>query len=237
MIFSVCPHDIVKQLQTWLDMGTYLGRQLGEPVRLRQAMDFQEFYQDLHQSDMAFVNPMDAWVLHTTHGFLPIGRTELYDEVVFFAPAGSASESLEDLKGQPLGAVERQFATYLGLYLLRQQGIEPGEVSFLDSWIQVVRKVTRGEIPYGLLYNDFLRSLSSLSRSMIQVIYESETRYATHIFLMHPRHEALCGKVSVVLENMAEDVRGSAILQALRLGQWVPAQDLGVIGEIVTGGE
>ena len=236
MIFSVCPHDIVKQLQTWLDMGAYLGHKLGVPVQLRRAMDFQEFYQSLHQSDMVFVNPMDAWVLHATHGFLPISRTELYDEVAFFAPAGSTSASLENLEGQPIGAVEKQFATYLGLYLLRQQGIEPGEVRFLDSWIQVVRKVVDGEIPYGLLYSDFLRGLSSLSRSMIQVIYESETRYATHMFLMHPRHEAMCEKVLAVLENMVNDIRGSAILQALQLGRWVPAQDLGVIGEVVAGG-
>jgi len=47
VVFCVCPHDIVKQMQIWLEMSAYLSAQLGQPIQLRQAMDFQEFYHSL----------------------------------------------------------------------------------------------------------------------------------------------------------------------------------------------
>lgn len=47
MIFSVCPHDIVKQMQIWQEMSAYLSAQLSQPIQLRQAMDFQKFYHSL----------------------------------------------------------------------------------------------------------------------------------------------------------------------------------------------
>ncbi len=237
MLFSVCPHDIVKQLQSWLDLSAYLTRRLEQPVQLRQAMDFREFYQGLSETDLVFANPMDAWVLHQEHGFLPLCRTELYDEVVFIAGEEAATATLEDLGGKPLGAVERQFATYLGLYLLRERGIEPEAVRFYDSWVQVIRAVSQGEVPYGVLYRDFYTELSPLTRSMIRVLYESQTGYATHIFLVHPQHASLRDRLVALLEATTEDAQGQAILQALNLGRWVPIKDLGMIAQIVTAAE
>jgi len=235
VIFSVCPHDIVKQMQIWLEMSAYLSAQLGQPIQLRQAMDFQEFYQGLAETDLVFANPMDAWLLHKEHGFLPLSRTELYDEVVFFTAAEAPAATLEDLAGQPVGAVERQFATALGLYLLREKGIEPGAVRYYDSWIQVIRGVAQGDVPYGMLYQDFFTELSSLSRSMIRVIHESRTGYATHIFLVNPRQEALVPSLRDVLVGMHEDPQGQRLLQSLRLGRWVPTEDLGMIPRILEG--
>ncbi len=186
--------------------------------------------------DLAFVNPMDAWTLHNEHGFLPMFRTELYDEVVFFTAAEASATTLDAIAGQALGAVDRQFATYLGLYLLRERGITPQTVRFYDSWIQVIRAVTKGEVPYGVLYRDFFTELSPLSRSTIQVIHESQTRYATHMFLLNSKQQGIQQRLHAILEGMPADPQGKALLDALNLGRWVPTQDLGLIAEIVTGG-
>ena len=120
MRFSVCPHDIVKQTHTWLEFATYLQRRLERPVTLQPVTDFEDFYREaLPQAELAFVNPMDAWTLVHDRGFLPLGRTELYDEVVFITHPENQKATLQDLHGQTLAAVDRQFATYLGLYLLQ----------------------------------------------------------------------------------------------------------------------
>ncbi len=84
MRFSVCPHDIVKQMSNWLTFAAYLQQGIGESVRLEPVLDFTAFYEtDLPAADLAFVNPMDAWRLSREQDFVPLFRTEVYDEAVF----------------------------------------------------------------------------------------------------------------------------------------------------------
>lgn len=70
---------------------------------------------------------------------------------------------------------------------------------------------------------------------MIRVIHESQTGYATHIFLVNPRQEALVPSLRDVLVGMREDPQGQRLLQSLRLGRWVPTEDLGMIPRILEG--
>ena len=234
MRFSVCPHDIVKQTHTWLEFATYLQRRLERPVTLQPVTDFEDFYREaLPQAELAFVNPMDAWTLVHDRGFLPLGRTELYDEVVFITHPENRQATLQDLHGQTLAAVDRQFATYLGLYLLQEQGIQVAGVVFRPSWIQVVRVVAQGKVPFGLLYRDFYTDLSDLAKRQVHMFYESHTRLATHMMLLHPEHQHLREPLLATLLHMHEDPEGSALLQALRLGRWHPIQDLGSLARVL----
>ncbi len=233
MLLSVCPHDIVKQMQTWLDFAAYLSRCSGHNVRLRQAIDFAAFYEGLSESDIVFANPMDAWLLHTEHGFLPVARTSLYDEVVFITHPEQEAADLAALQGQPLAAVERQFATYLGLYLLGEQGIQPAAVRHFDSWLQVIRAVNNGEVPFGLLYRDFYTGLNNLSRSTFRVLHESQTGYATHMLMLNPAHREQEDLLLSCLAAMPKESDGQAVLSALGFTAWTPTRDLEKIAQIV----
>jgi len=235
MNLSVCPHDIVKQMSGWLTFATYLQRALGEPVQLKTVTDFASFYESsLPEAELAFVNPMDAWRLVRQDGFTPLFRTEAYDEVVFITAAERQAAGLAALAGQPIAAVDRQFATYLGIYLLQEQGIQAGEIAFKESWLQAIRSVTRGETPFGMLYRDFYLGLSNLSRSQFRVLYESQTRYATHMLLLHPALAEWRAKIEAALASMHTDSEGAAILKELGLGRWVPGGDLGMIEQVLT---
>ncbi len=235
MNLSVCPHDIVKQMSGWLAFAAYVQRALGEPVQLKTVTDFASFYESsLPQAELAFVNPMDAWRLVRKEGFTPLFRTEAYDEVVFITAGERQEAGLPALDGQRIAAVDRQFAAYLGLYLLQEQGIRVGEIVFKESWLQVIRSVTKGETPFGMLYRDFYLSLSNLSRSQFRVLYESQTGYATHMLLLHPSRAEWRAKIEAALAPMHTDSEGAAILQELGLGRWVPGDDLGMIEQVLT---
>ena len=233
MQWSVCPHDMVKQLQTWLDLAGYLQKRLDEHFAIEPITDFTLFYeQGLPKAELAFINPLDAWHLVRERGFVPVARTELYDEVVFIAHPEEPADRLDALHDQSLAAVDRQFATCLGLYVLQQQGLRPREVVFCSSWVQVIRAVAKGDVRFGLLYQDFHASLSNLSRTQFRVLHETHTRYATHM-LLHPERAAWREPLRAVLTAMPEDPEGAALLRTLRLGRWVPTDDLGAIQAIV----
>ncbi|MDQ7030326.1 MAG: PhnD/SsuA/transferrin family substrate-binding protein [Ardenticatenia bacterium] len=235
MKLSVCPHDIVKQMKTWLEFATYLQRALNLPVTLEPVTDFAIFYREsLPHAELAFLNPMDAWKMTNERSFRPLFRTELYDEVVFITSPDNAEATLEDYEGQVVAAVDSQFATYLGLYVLQERGIRVAGMAWQPSWLQVIRAIMKGEVQYGFLYQDFYASLSALSRDQVHVIHESHTRYTTHIMLLHPEREAWLEPVRHVLASMHEDRDGAAILETLRLKRWVPIEDLGPIEPIVT---
>ncbi len=234
MQFSVCPHDIVKQMQTWIDFSAYLTRCSEHTVQLRQAIDFSAFYQGLPDSDLVFANPMDAWLLHTEHNFHPVARTNLYDEVVFITHPDCATAQLDALQSQPLAAVERQFATQLGIYILHENNIYPSEIRYYDSWLQVIRAVNKQQVPFGLLYRDFYTSLSSLSRSTFHVLHESQTDYATHMLMLHARHLAEEETLLACLRSMTEKEQGQAILQAPGFNEWTPTHDLEKIAKILS---
>ncbi len=235
MKFSVCPHDIVKQMKTWLAFGAYLQRALDHPITLEPVTDFAVFYQEsLPHAELAFVNPMDAWHLVNERGFRPMFRTELYDEVVFITHPENLNASLEDFHGQVVAAVDRQFATYLGLYILQEKGIRVAGMAWQPSWLQVIRTIMTGQVKYGVLYRDFYTGLTHLSRQQIRVVYESNSRYATHMMLLHPEREAWRERLHRVLASMHEDAEGASLLETLRLKRWVPISDLGHIEHIVT---
>ncbi len=104
MKLSVCPHDIVKQMKTWLAFATYLQRALDMPVTLEPVTDFAVFYREsLPHAELAFVNPMDAWKLVNERGFRPLFRTELYDEVVFITGPENTDATLAELRGPSCG--------------------------------------------------------------------------------------------------------------------------------------
>ncbi len=234
MQFRVCPHDMVKSMQSWLALTTYLRQALEVPVTLAPVTDFEAFYrQALPQAELAFVNPLDAWRLVHEQGFIPVARTELYDEVVFITAPDAPEAALEDLAGQPLAAVDKQFATYLGLYILHTKGIGPVHPVWKPSWVQVIRAVMTHQAPFGLLYHDFYTQLSPLTRAQFRVVFESHTRYATHMMLLHPAREDLRPRLQQVLVGMSHDPQGAALLQELRLGRWVPTDDLGDIDRII----
>ncbi len=235
MRLSVCPHDIVKQLQSWLALTGYLQKHLQVHITLEPTTDFAAFYErSLPHADLAFVNPWDAWHLVHTRGFEPLFGTEAPDEVVFIAHPDDTEATLEDFDGHIIAAVDRQFATALGLYLLRERGIAVADVVHVPSWVQVIRAVAQRKVRFGLLYQDFYAGLSRLSCTQFRVVHESHTAYATHMLLLNPERHATRDALVEVLANMPQDPEGAAILQELRIGRWVRRHDLGRIEQVLS---
>lgn len=235
MKFGICPHDTSRNMTLWLSLNAYLRKRVaGLETTLTDCLDFSCFYAyEFQYLDMAYVNPMDAYRLQTERGFIPVCGTELYDEVVYVASLEAETNSLTAVAQQPLACVDRQFATYLGTYLLRQKGIAPGPLQSYPSWLKVIATLMKHELQYGLLYKDFYDQLSDLAKRQIQVIEASTAQIASHILMISPEFRSLIPSLQDVLLGMDADPDGRAFLAEARLGRWHKMQDLADIRAVV----
>ena len=235
MQFGICPHDTSRNMNVWVTLNAYLRKKLPDfNAAIVECMDFTCFYEQAFQTmDVAYVNPMDAYTLQQERGFLPVCGTELYDEVVFVASLNVTASDLTAFASQPVACVDRQFATYLGFYLLRERGIAAGPPRWYGSWLKVVSVLMKGENHYGFLYKDFYDQLSGLARKQIQVVESSSARIATHILMVSPELSGLIAPLRDVLSAMHEDSEGKALLDEVRLGRWHPLDNLKDIQRVV----
>ncbi len=235
MQFGICPHDTSRNMTLWVTFNAYLRKALPEfDATIIDCLDFTCFYERaFREMDAAYVNPLDAYTLQRERGFLPVCGTELYDEVVFVAALETAVNGLDAFAGQPPACVDRQFATYLGLYLLREKGITPGPPAWHGSWLKVVSALMKGEQSYGLLYKDFYDQLSDLARRQIQLVESSSARIATHVFMLSPELARLAAPLRETLCAMHENPEGQAFLEESRLGRWHTLDDLADIQKVV----
>lgn len=236
MLFGICPHDTSRNMAAWLDLSVYLRKRLNQEVKATEHYDFKSFYgEDFHHLDMAYVNPMDAWTLHKEKGFIPICRTELPDEVVFITQLEEAKPTLTSIDKQKIACVDRQFATYLGFYILQKQGIEPEGPVFYASWLKVVGTLMNGECQFGVLYKDFYDQLSNLAKKQITVFHTSTEGIATHLFMLSPDYQEYVDVLRQELMQMADSADGLSILNELNIGRWHSITDLESIQSIIEG--
>ena len=186
MRVAVCPHDTAKNKVLWIDVLTYLGRRTGLPFSLVPCPDFPSYYRCFEEVDLTFSNPLDALRIKEMRGFVPIAASDNHDEVVFIAHPEVDAPSFQTFVGQEVPAVENQFATLLGRYILRREGVNDYALVYLDSWQEVLRKVSQGLYPVGFLYKDFYDQLSRTSRELVRAFYASDERLAAHLFMIDP---------------------------------------------------
>ena len=228
---AVCPHDSTKNKVNWLYFITYLSEKVGVDLTMEQCFEFECYYKSFPHVDMTYSNPLDALKIHEERGFIPVAGNDNYDEVVIIANR-DAQPSLEAISGNKVLCVENQFATYLGMRILRRLGIEH-YLEYRESWQSVLGGVSKGEAPYGFLYKDFWEQLSDLSRRAVVPIYESEEKLSSHLIMLAPELQQYRNLILAALEEMPTDEKGAKILKQLRISRWYPVDSLDYLKELV----
>ncbi len=237
LIFSLCPHDAVRNLPDWIELELYLKQRAGCPYPAQYFTDFETFYeQGFPRLGAGYLNPLDLLVAVDERGFTPLARAPFPEAVVAITAADRSGQE-QDLNGATWAIVPRQFASYLGLYVGQQRGLVPGRVVLAESWLQVVRWVAEGRVPYGLVYKGVYEHLSALSRENVRVIGEAEVDFAWHGFVLTGQASAeLRDRCQEALLTMHHDPHGRAILDRLGMARWLPVDQLDRLREAVNQG-
>ncbi len=231
MKIAVCPHDSAKNKSQWLYFITYISQKTGLELTMEQCLDFDCYYRSFPEVDMTYSNPLDALKIHRERGFIPLAGNDNYDEVVIIS-GRDAESSLEAIRGQGVLCVENQFATYLGMKILSDKGIDFSPL-FRDSWQAVLTDIAKGIASYGMLYKDFWEQLSPLSKRDVKVVYESQEKLSSHLVMLSPEHKEHAERITDTLLNMPKDPEGAEILKPLKIGEWYPVKSLDYLEEIL----
>lgn len=201
MKVAVCPHDSSKNWSKWLNFFLYLSKKTGENLSPILSPNFEHYWSIFPTIDLAYSNPIDSLALEEKRGFLPVAGNDNYDEVVIFTKKGGSGE----ISGKKVGCVKDQFATFLGIKILRDMGVSGIDVKYYDSWQSVVSGVVKGEVDVGFLYKDFYDQLSNLSRREIEVLHVSKSGLFSHLFMVSPERKELRDKLLGALLELDEE--------------------------------
>ncbi len=221
---AICPHDSTKNKANWLYFITYLSKKTGLDITMEQCFEFGCYYESFSRIDMSYSNPLDALKIHRERQFTPVAGNDNYDEVVIIANK-NADPSIEAIEGKKVLSVENQFATYLGMKVLKDKGIG-FEVEYRDSWQNVLSDVSKGKADYGFLYKDFWDQLGGLSKAGVNVVYESDERLSSHLVMLSPEFAQYRDIILWALKDMPKDEEGAKILSSLRMSEWYEVNSL-----------
>ena len=229
MRVAICPHDSTKNRVKWIYFLTYLSSKVGVDLAMEQCFDFTCYYEVIDHMDLVYANPLDALMLFKEKHFIPVAGNDNYDEVVLICSEGQEPKLEAVIK---VGAVENQFATFLGLKILMDRGVKP-EVVYMDSWQKVLSAVAKGEIPYGILYKDFWDQVSDLSKRGVEEIFVSDERLFSHVVMVSPEMKQYRDPILWALKDMPSDPEGKKILEDLRISTWYEVKSLDPLEKLV----
>ena len=229
---TVCPHDTARGLPLWIEFFVVLGAVSGRAIGFQPAADFPEFYRLWNQVDLIYANPLDALRLADERGFLPLVSNDRYDEAVFLVRDGLPA-SLEVFDGAEVGMVEGQFATLLAKRLLAERGIHPRGYRPFASWGEVLDALRRGELACGVLYRDFYEALSPVSREGTTLVFSSEERRFSHLFLLSPELQDELEAMRESFLKLTGHPMAEPVLKDLGIGRFFPVKDLSPIRALV----
>jgi len=224
--FMVCPHDTTMNPERWFFFSQYLSKATNSSIRFSPSIDFQDFHENLTESDLVYANPQDSLLLFTKHQYQPFARPEnLFDEVVFIANKEIENHSIQGINDNTVASVATLLPTSLALYRLKKSGIAPSSVLHRDSWLAVINSVKKGEASYGFVYKDLFTSLNNLSRNTVHVIDMTYEKNTFHMFMAHPNSFHHSSDIARVFLNMHETSDGNKILKQLGMTRIIPTDD------------
>jgi len=224
--FMVCPHDTAINPERWFLFSQYLSKASNLSIHFSPSIDFQDFHQNLTESDLVYANPQDSLRLFLDHQYQPFARSEnLFDEVVFIANKDIENHSLQGINNSTVASVATLLPTCQALCWLKKSGITPSAVYHRDSWLSVINSVKKGDAPYGVVYKDLFISLNKLSRSTVQAIDMTDEKNTFHMFMTHPEAQHHRSHIASILLKMHEIPGGNKILGQLGMTRTIPTDD------------
>jgi hypothetical protein len=236
-ILGVCPHDVVKDPEKWIEFASEL--------RTREALDcsftpefcFEKFAQGFPTYALAYAHPLHAVRLWRELGFTPLAaHADTFDEAVLIANKQVQSPSLATMSGGSVACIHGSpsHAAYLIDLHNRSLPAPPRWVA-KTSYPDVVMAVAQGEAPYGVVLKSVWDTMMTL-RDRVRPFYATGTRQLVHVFMLGPTQIERAGAISRVLTEMHQDARGVAVLSRIGCCQLVPKSisDLATIEAALT---
>lgn len=224
--FTVSPDFAPDHMSGWFYFNTWMQRQLGIDMHLELYDSFEAQRADIRAGkvDLIYANPYDAAMLVREMGFKALVRPQQRrDEAVIAVPAESNVQSVEELSpGVRLATTGDPDVHTIGMIMLEPADLDASNISQqeYDSYILIAKALLRGEADVGFFLKDGFLELSDLIRKQMRVLVSSQISVVHHALLVGPNLQPRFEELQTKLLAMAEDEKGSGVLEAMSIQGW-----------------
>ncbi len=224
--FTISPDFTPGHLSGWHIFNTWLQKRLGEHIHLELYDDFEDQRQAIKSDkvDLIYANPYDAAFLVREKGFRPVAKpASKSDEAVIAVNTEYFAQTVEDLKpGTRIASTDDP-----DIHLMSMIMIEPANLSAdniarktCGSYVLVAKALLTGDSEVGFFLASAFDDLSSMVRKQLRPLVSSQIQLVYHALLVGPGLADRQQDISQALLEMADDPKGTGVLESLSLACW-----------------
>ncbi|MEG3640016.1 phosphate/phosphite/phosphonate ABC transporter substrate-binding protein [Magnetococcus sp. PR-3] len=223
-------------LEKYTPLARYLGEQLGQPVRLEIARNYQEHIERTGRDelDIAFLGGSPYVTIGDTYGKKPLLARYAFEgspyfRAVIFTANNSDISSLKQLKGKKVafGNINSTLSTQVPLYMMMQRGVGLAQLGLhkhLRNHENVLHGVQFGVFDAGAVAEEVFREHMHLD---IRLLAHSPM-LSTHVFVARSTmSKGLQQRIRDALQTLHTTEKGGEVLKSInrKLSAFVPVKD------------
>lgn len=222
--FSVCSHDVAKDMASWSSLNMYLQKNLGCDLRFEPRDDFDQELEAVLQGShhLVYASPYSAIVFAKRLGFIPLAKpVDSFDETLVIARKDFVLTNAREVK---IAVASSQMIVHvLGLMLLRRMNLslERCDFDFVGTHANAAHAVTHSA-DLAFVYHDTWSDLTDAARNTLQIVAQTDNRLAFHCFCVAPEWQDKRERLQGVLCGMQNDFHGKSILGDLHVHGFEP---------------
>ena len=197
-VIGIAPHTSARViLDMYEPLRSYLEKELGRPVEVATAPDFDTFARRgmSQEFDLAVTTGHQARLLQTDAGYLPLLTYKADFKAVVLVDNGSSLKSPGDLKGkQVLGLSPASLVTIWGLHWLKDNGVDTSTVKYVSASDSVAQLILAGDASAGFTSLANYQKLPPEIKNRLRIFAESKPM-AGRVYVLNQRHKSLKKKI------------------------------------------
>lgn len=224
--FTVSPDFNPSQLSGWFIFNTWLQRNLGEQVHLElyDGFDTQRSAIAADKFDLIYANPYDAAALVRKKGFTPVASPSCKsDEAIIAVAAESPVTRVEELSpGVRISSTDDPDVNMMCMIMIEPADLNRDNirVSSRDSYVLVAKDLIKGDADAGFFLEQTYNDLSSVVRSRLRPLVQSQIHVIHHVLLLGPRLVHKHHELQQLLGSMTANTGGNGVLNSLGFSAW-----------------
>ncbi len=210
-----------EQLSGWYLLNTYLQRRLERPIHLEQPQLGQDVAEA--SADLLFSKPFDACSMMQTQAFVPLMRPVGEADEVVILMRSEDDRKLDELdKPMVVTVSQNSFVYILGRSLCDESGMDSSAFGyqFAGNEIKALQMLVKQKADVLFMLKKTYEGLSSFARSATQVIDESATHFAYHLFCAAPYLSDMHQPLTDLLIEMEHNDQGKQVLEDIQINNW-----------------
>ena len=224
--FTVSPDFNPSQLSGWFIFNTWLQRNLGEQIHLELYDDFDSQRSAIAEDkfDLIYANPYDATSLVRKKGFIPVASPSCKsDEAIIAVAAESPITKVEELSsGLRISSTDDPDVNMMCMIMIEPADLnrDNTQVNYRDTYVLVAKDLIKGDADVGFFLEETYNDLSSVVRSRLRLLVQSQIHVIHHVLLVGPKLAHKHQELQQLLGSMAANPNGAGVLKSLGFDGW-----------------